>query len=103
MLKKTPKPLSELISATDSPLGQLAEEARSRLELTDHIRKGLPAELASQMTSCNLRSDGTLVVIASGPEWAARIRFESSLILSLSRERNPKTTQVKVRVGHPNN
>ena len=99
MSKDNPKLLSELISLSNSPLNQLAREARSRLELTDHIRAGLPADLSAEMTSCNLDAHSTLVVRASNPAWAARLRFETERLLVLCRERPPETRSVKVKVS----
>lgn len=101
MSSTKPKSLANLISETQSPLGRLAQEARAKLGLADHIRAGLPAELAAQMISCILNSDGILIVRASSPEWAARFRFESEQILTLSRQKHPETQSVKIRVTHP--
>jgi len=99
MSKKDPKSLSQLISLRDSPLGQLANEARSRLELVDHIRTGLPSDLSSEMTGCSLDAEKILVVRASNPAWATRLRFESERLLELCRERHPETRSVKVKVS----
>lgn len=99
MSKDNPKSLSELISLGSSPLSQLAREARSRLELTDHIRAGLPADLSAEMISCTLDADSTLVVRASNPAWAARLRFESERLLVLCRERHPETRSVRIKVS----
>jgi hypothetical protein len=98
MSSKYPKSLSALISSNKSSLGQLAQEARSRLELTDHIRMALPAELAAEMTACALDANNTLIVRASNPAWATRLRFESERLLALCRERHPETRSVKVKV-----
>jgi hypothetical protein len=101
MSNNDPKSLSELVSTDQSALGRLAAEARARLGLTDHIRAGLPADLAGQMTSCNLGPEGILTVRTTGPEWAARLRFETERILTLCRQRHPETRSVKVGVAHP--
>jgi len=102
MSKSKPKSLSELISLSDSRLSKLAQEARSRLELADYIRAGMPADLSAEMISCNLDADNALVVRVSNPAWAARLRFESERLLVLCRERHPKTRSVKVKVSHDN-
>ena len=99
MSKSDPKLLSELISLGGSPLNQLAQEARSRLELADYIRAGLPADLSAELTSCNLDSDSVLVVRTRNSDWAARLRFESERLLILCRERHPETRSVKVKVS----
>jgi hypothetical protein len=101
MSSNHPKSLADIISVTQSSFGRLALEARARLGLTDHIRAGLPADLANQMISCNLDPDGLLIVRTSGPEWAARFRFESDRILTLCRQKHAETKSVKIRVTHP--
>ena len=103
MSTNDPKSLSKLISSSESSLGQLAKEARSRLELTDHIRTGLPAELSAEMTACTLDANKTLIVRASNPAWAARLRFESERLLVLCRQRHPETRSVKVKVTRQGN
>jgi len=82
-------------------LGRLAATARRKLALGEHIRNGLPADLGAQLLHCSVSEDGTLVVRTSGPEWAARFRFESETLLSLCRQVYPEATHVKVRVAHP--
>ncbi|TDJ48078.1 MAG: DUF721 domain-containing protein [Gammaproteobacteria bacterium] len=101
MSTNDPKSLSELIAKPGSKLDRLARLARSKLQLTEHIRNGLPAELAAQMIHCSIDDDQTLIVRASTPEWATRLRFETECLLRLSRARAPETRSVKVRVAHP--
>ena len=101
MSSNDPKSLADIISVTQSSFGRLAGEARARLGLTDHIRAGLPVDLADQLISCNLDAERLLIVRTTGPEWAARFRFESDHILSLSRQKHPETKSVKIRVAHP--
>ena len=101
MSSNDPKSLADIISVTQSSFGRLAAEARDRLGLTDHIRAGLPVDLAEQMISCNVDSVGLLIVRTTGPEWAARFRFESDRILTVCRQQRPETKSVKIRVAHP--
>lgn len=93
-----PRGLGELIAA-NSPLGALARAASSRLELADSVRKQLPPTLAAAIATCNLRADGTLVVTAASPEWAARLRFEADAILAGCRPTWPAAARVRFRVG----
>ena len=93
-----PRGLGELIAA-NSPLGALARAASSRLELADCVRKQLPPALAAAIATCNLRPDGTLVVTAVSPEWAARLRFEADGILAGCRKDWPAAARVRFRVG----
>ena len=74
------------------------DEAQSRIELADKIRAGLPEPLDQHIEACNLRDDGTLVVLATNPEWAARLRFESDKMLSHCRQQHPGAARVKIRV-----
>jgi len=93
-----PRGLGELL-ASSSPLGALAKAASSRLELADCVRQQLPGELAPAVAACNLRPDGTLVVTAASPEWAARLRFEAEGILAGCRAQWPDAARVRFRVG----
>lgn len=100
MLKKEPKPLSALVHEAGSPLHKLAAEAHRRVSLTDHMRNQLPESLSAGVLACNIRSDGTLVVIASSPEWANRLRFESVQLLQIGRRLEPQVQRVKLRVAN---
>ncbi len=93
-----PKSLSRLVTDPTSPLGRLATEAAARVALTDHLRAGLGDSAGSHIAGANLRDDGTLVVLATGPEWAARLRFESDRLLTLCRAVYPAAARVRVRV-----
>ena len=101
MLTNKPKSLSELLGSPKTRIGQLAARARAKVGLTDHIRKGLAPDLAAELVNCTVEDDGTLVVRASSPEWANRLRFESETLLALTRQRHPEAKHVKVRVAHP--
>jgi hypothetical protein len=85
--------------APANPLGALARAAESRLALTEEIRRQLPPDLAGGVDACNLRPDGTLVVTATSPDWAARLRFEAEGMLASCRAGWPAATRVRVRVG----
>ena len=99
MSKKSSKSLSDLLGGPESPIGQLAGEARRRSELSDHLRKALPADLAGGLMHCNFDSDGGLILLAASPEWAARLRFESQLVIDLCRTQGLEINQVRVRVA----
>ena len=93
-----PRGLGELLAA-NSTLGALARAASSRVDLADCVRKQLPPALAVAIAACNLRPDGTLVVTAASPEWAARLRFEADGILAGCRKGWPAAARVRFRVG----
>ena len=101
MSRDRPKSLSELLGSPESKIGQLAARARAKVDLTDHVRKGLTSDLAAQIVHCTVEDNGVLIVRATSPEWANRLRFESDQLLTLVRQRHPEATQVKVRVAHP--
>ncbi len=96
--KNGPRALGDLLSS-EGQLGALARAASSRLDLADCARRQLPEALAPAVVSCNLRPDGTLVVTAASPEWAARLRFEADGILSGCRRDWPAAARVRFRVG----
>ena len=100
MSTNKPKSLSELLTTKGSKVRELAEKAKSRLDLADHIRNGVSENLAMHISYCNIRDDNTLVVIADSPEWAARLRFEDQTLLSLCREKHPAAARVKIKVSH---
>ena len=100
MLNKEPKPLSELVQKAGSPVQKLAAEAHRRISLTDQLRARLPESLSHGVLACNIRSDGTLVVLASSPEWASRLRFESAQLLTIGRTLEPQLQRVRLRVAN---
>jgi len=99
MLKNEAKSLSELIGGKDSPLRDLAVEARRREQLSDYLRKHLSASLVDGFLHCNMKDETTLVVIAASPEWASRLRFEAAQLIRLCAQQGTKITAVKVRVA----
>ena len=99
MSSSGPKSLSDLVSAPGGAVGRLASAAAGRLALGDHLRSSIDPALAARLIGANLRDDGTLVVLAASPEWAARLRFESSRLLAACREQHPGAARVRVRVS----
>jgi len=99
MSKDEAKSLSQLIGAANSSLGNLAEEARKRANLTDHLRENLPAPLGEGLVHCDIRDDGTLIVATTSPEWANRLRFEEHQLRALCKDFGVKTTAIKIRVA----
>jgi len=99
MSKDAHKSLSELITVKNSSLGDLASQAKLREELGDYLRKNLPPELSPGVLHCNLKEGGLLVVVASNPEWASRLRFETSRLADLCRQHGTQVSAVKVKTG----
>jgi len=101
MSKSEPKSLSQLLEAPNSGLGRLAATAQQKIALSEHIRNGLDPEVGPEVLHCSIDADGILTVRTSSPEWAARLRFENQRLLELSREINPATVSVRIRVAYP--
>ena len=99
MSEKIPKSLSELIFRPGSNIGDLARRAEATLELAAALRAGLPAEMSAELRSASLHDDGTLVVMAASPAWAARLRFEGETLLARCRELHPRARRIKIRVS----
>jgi len=94
----TSKSLADLIGEQQGSFGKLAAEAAKREQLTGHIRAQLEPELAAAISHCSIGEHGELIVLATLPEWAARLRFESPALLTAAREVAPACTSVKVKV-----
>ena len=99
MSEKTPKSLSELMFRPGSAINDLARRAEASLDLAAALRAGLPAEMSAELRSASLHADGTVVVMAASPAWAARLRFEGETLLARCRERHPQVRRIKVRVS----
>jgi len=99
MSKKEPKSLSSIICDADSSIRRLADEARARVTLSDHIRAELEPDLGHGIAHCSVDDEGTLVVRTTGPEWASRLRFESERLLAVCREIHPQAQRVQVKVS----
>jgi hypothetical protein len=99
MLKNDPKSLSALIANKKGALGDLAGQARLREDLSDYLRKQLPASLADGFLHCNVRDGNTLIVLAASPEWASRLRFETQLFRDLCAQQGLQLEGVQVKVG----
>ena len=99
MSNRDAKSLAELIGTDESLLGKLAGEARRRADLSDYLRKALSESLGDGLLHCNIEPEDTITVLAPTPEWASRLRFATPEILELSRKREPKLEQVRVRVA----
>jgi hypothetical protein len=93
------KSLSELLASSGSPLGDLADIAAQKVALSEQMRKQLPDSLAGGFVHCNIRDDGTLAVIASSSEWAARLRFETELFTRICTDQGVSISGIKVTVG----
>ena len=87
--------------SNDGDLGRIVRRAREMGELTDVLARALPADDAAGVAAANLRDDGELVIIATTPAWAARLRYETDALLEAARSvgLNAHTCRVRVSQG----
>ena len=100
MLNNKPKSLADIISVGQSQFGKLADTARLQADLSDYLRNNLDKSLARGFVHCTMHDDGTLVISTTGPEWAARLRFESKPIIELCSKRGLQVLNVRFRVSN---
>lgn len=95
-------PLSRLENLLKSggadSLERIVRKARDMGELAAHLRKHLPKDLAAELVAANLRESGELVVICSTSAWAARFRYETELLMQLTRDLGKSVSTCTVRV-----
>ncbi len=96
--RNQPRSLGTLFTEVKA-LGALATAAERHIDLATLVRTALGEPLGQYVSACNLRPDGTVVVTAANPEWAARLRFEAETVLSTCRSQFPAASRVRVRVG----
>ncbi len=83
----------------DGELAGVIRRAREMGELTTILCAELPAEYASAISAANLREDGSLVVIATSPAWASRLRYETEKLIDAARKSGKNVTACRVRVS----
>lgn len=90
-----------LKSGREDSLEQIVRKARDMDELAAHLRRHLPVDLAAELVAANLRESGELVVICSTSAWAARFRYETELLLQVTRDLGKNVSSCTVRVQTP--
>ena len=80
-------------------LSQIVRHARDMGRLVGALRDALPGDQAEGILAANIREDGELVVLASTPAWAARLRFETDLLLEAARRIDGDVSGCRVRVS----
>ena len=94
------KRLENLLNPNDDGgLGDIIRHAQDMGELVQCLQQQLPEESAANILSANVRDDGELVVLASSPAWAARIRFEADSLMAAARQSGAEVSSCKVRVS----
>jgi hypothetical protein len=94
------KRLENLLKPNDNGgLGDIIRHAQDMGELLQCLQRQLPDESAANLLSANVRDNGELVVLASSPAWAAKIRFEADSLIAAARQSGADVTSCKVRVS----
>ena len=83
----------------DGGLGDLVRHARDMGELVHTLQQALPEDMTTSICAANIRDDGELVVLASTPAWAAKLRFEANTLIKAARQSGAEITSCKVRVS----
>lgn len=102
MSRPTSKPLASWLGASSEQLDALLSHVRLLRRLTAALRDGLPDAVAAECQAANL--DGTsLVIAASSPAWAAKLRYHLPTVLARLQARNdlPPVTSLRIRTQAP--
>ena len=97
--------LSEILTgrgaSKNASLGGLLRRASLLAQLENRIAGALHADLAEHMRVANVR-DGRLVLLASSPAWATRLRMHSRQVLDILHAAGlTEVDRVEVRVVPP--
>ena len=80
-------------------LAGVVRRARRIGELTHVLCAELPADYAGSIAAANVRDDGSLVVFATTPAWASRLRYEAETLLEAARRHGKDVSRCSVRVA----
>ena len=94
------KSLENLLNLNgDGGLGDIIRHARDMGELVSVLQSCLREDEAHCVVAANIRGDGELVVLASSPAWAAKLRFEAESLMTAARQTGTEVTSCTVRVS----
>lgn len=85
--------------ASRDGLERLVRQARDMSGLADRLQAVLPPEFRPHLVAANLKESGELVLVASSPPWAARLRFEAEGLLEAARAAGAEASRVSVKVA----
>jgi hypothetical protein len=88
-----------LQSGSGDRLDKLVQHSRNMGNLAQILRNALPPDVAPHLLAANLREPGELVLICSSSPWAARLRFESEVLLNAARRAGVQADGCSVKVG----
>ena len=80
-------------------LGDIVRHARDMGELVSLLQASVSEEEARSIVAANIRGDCELVVLASSPAWAAKLRFEADTLIAAACQGGANVTSCKVRVS----
>jgi hypothetical protein len=93
------KSLDELLkSSKDKGLAEVIDHARDMGDLVQLLQDALPSEQRPAIAAANIRDDGELVVLASSSAWAARMRYETDVLMAAVKAVGHQVNKVSVRV-----
>lgn len=91
--------LKNLLNLNDNgDLGAVVQRAREMGELTETLSKAVPDTDRGAIVAANVRDNGELVVICASPAWAARLRYETDVLLDAARRAGVDASVCRVRV-----
>jgi hypothetical protein len=83
----------------DGELGDIIRHARGMGELLQVLQQSIPAIAPGSIRATNIRDNGELVILASSPAWAAKLRFEIEAIMAATRKSGVEVNSCTVRVS----
>ena len=94
------KSLENLLNPNDDGgLGDIVRHAKDMGELVHKLQQAFPDDISESIRSANIRDDGELVILASSPAWAAKLRFEADRLMDTARQTGADVTSCTVRVN----
>jgi len=94
------KRLENLLNPNDDGgLGDIIRHAKDMGELVHKLQQALPDDISASIRSANIRDNGELVILASSPAWAAKLRFEADRLMATARQTGADVTSCTVRVN----
>ncbi len=94
------KRLENLLNPNDDgELGDIIRHAQDMGELIQILQQVLPAESQGSISAANIRDNGELVILASSPAWAAKLRFDAECLMQAARDSGAEVSSCKVRVS----
>ena len=94
------KRLENLLNPNDDgELGDIIRHAQDMGELIQILQEVLPAESKGSISAANIRGNGELVILASSPAWAAKLRFDADCLMQAARDSGAEVSTCKIRVN----